>query len=538
MAKDDGFFSGLGSVLLGARSLSLKGILNRIQGVNTTPKPYKIQFKTEKTHPNTAKQIESLTKGLIDLPFSALDQHGIITKVEKQVLTPLVREDSAPPAPSTREKIAAPQQVDGRELHERLVIETATSIRPVDVPYPNLDCPDLYRKFSVVGVRDGNAHIISTNSLGKTHKTITYGIFDRHGKLRAKGITVREQVKVPSEGGPQYTKIGIIDLEKLLGLNAHTLNTLEDAINKGIVDLREAPVKGPTSVAETPASTLTMLEHIKSLLTQHEEERRVPFERRSGEDRRTKEQRGSSPDRRTGDRRHEEDNNVIQLLDVQQQEEMRSDKERRARYERRSARDRRAEQERRTIAERRSDLHTVVTRSAYVWDKHKLVAHVTDHWSENCKYEADVISTNQRGDYPLIHVLLNKQGSIGFKGEGGHEKRVFVKPDDEESTILRISGKTIVHIDRGAEGTFRLRPVKGTEAEATVIIAHDCLDHLRIEEKTLGKKRIKVEGLTVRVARGWKYLSIEDEKGNPLSITQKTKKPKAAADGTIPTPKL
>jgi hypothetical protein len=532
-----GFFYAILWLLKEARHFSPMRAYRGLRDWKSRPRLFDIQFKTQRNTPQ--KYHAYIDEGALDVPFSALDNHGIIKSSQlgaksearrTQETTPPVKEkirlNYAPPltssvaaeAAASKEKEPAPPV----DLHAAMMREAVASTEKLDPAFPNLDCVDLHYRFSIVGIRNSHMHLLARNALGKTFKTTVHNVFDQQGRLQVKGLQVRLPLpqKEKAEAETVYHSAGTIDLTGYVGLTAHTLAQLEDAINDGIKQLRRAEtepvaVPKPRPEVKAPLSTLSVLQSIRAVLKKSEpEERRNYADRRAGDDRRLLERR-DEPERRSGvDRRKSKEEKLKNFMLVKDEEYRKKD---RRLQERRSGTERRrGGTERRESTERRTELHIPVRRSQYIrGERNSIIAVVSDSWTIGQKEEGEEIILNPRDDFTSTQLFIDSVGGrIAVQGEVGARHETFILPHMGMPTLIRTNTDVTVHLAPRGKGLLYFKPLRKTRADVILRMPASMLAAATVELADKGRRTMLFGLLTVEVSRLHKSAVIQTLEGH------------------------
>lgn len=534
-----GIFHTILWLLKEARHFSPLRAYRGLKGLRNRPQLFDIQFRTQRKTPS--KTHAYIDEGALDVPFSALDNHGIITSSQlgakssarsthSNIAHPVkekIQINYAPPLPSSIPTLLpeAPQQKDMAtpvDLHAAMLREAVASTEKLDPAFPTLDCVDLHYRFSIVGIRNSHMHLLARNALGKTFKVTVHNVFDLQGRLHVKGLQVR--LPLPKKENPNtedvYHAAGTIDLTGYVGLTAHTLAQLEDAINDGIKQLRRAETEPaveqkPRTEAKPVLSTLSMLQSIRAVLKKSEpEERRDYADRRAGDDRRLLERR-DEPERRSGlDRRKAKEEKVKDFMLVKDEEYRR--KERRLKERRSGAERRRSTAERREKPERRTELHIPVRRSQYIRGEHNsIIALINDSWTIGQKEEGEEIILNPRDDFAATQIFMDSVGGrLAVQGEKGARHETFIVPHVGIQTLIRSNTDVTAHLVPTGKGLLYFKPLKKTRTDIILRMPASMLAAATVELEAKGRRTLMFGLLTVQVSRLHKSAVVQTFEGH------------------------
>jgi hypothetical protein len=501
------------------------------------PTLYKIQFKSERKEP--PRMPDMLHEGTLKVPFSALDEHGLIaqkagstqTKRRDDIKKEMPLPDKIPFDLNKQQKNIE-EALKKKDIHERMVSMNMADgeDKPVE-SHPFFDAPGIGHSFSVLGARNGHLHLLAKNALGKTDKVNIHNIFDKEGKLAVSGFTVRLPLNKDDEGNPAFGKVGLMDLSNYIGLNTHTLGALEDAINGEFGKIRNTVLKLEEAEAVRAAipSTQHVLENIKGMLmTQHgveerREEKSIYKDRRAGEERRQLDERRFFDRRKGSERRSKREGKIKNFLGVRL-EEFRKSKERRDDDRRRAKeKERRHSNDRRADAERRDELNITIERSANIWDsKGLLLAAASDVKRGGTCVKPANIETNVRGDCNALSVHLDhKPKEIFVAGEKGERRQIFITPTLNLPTRLKSYGDTKLYIDQHSIGHYKCSPANEKDDKLTIILPKEELSLLYLKATESGKRKLVIGSLRLDISKRWKHLVLQSSSGEEFNILSK-----------------
>lgn len=128
--------------------------------------------------------------------------------------------------------------------------EDVQALREPADPWAVLDCPELNCQFTVVGVRNGNIHLLSKNEMGITQNYKIEQVFGANGRPIVEGIAIREVRRAPSGQLQEPRLRGYIDFGNYIGVAAQATLAVEDIIKEGIQAARENRSEIPEHIQE------------------------------------------------------------------------------------------------------------------------------------------------------------------------------------------------------------------------------------------------------------------------------------------------
>lgn len=190
-------------------------------------KEHEVQYKNAL---NTARPVyDDLQQGTLEVKFSPVADNGLIKET------------------SYANRPVPPPRHEPAPLSEAAPFKPTPASIPLEMPIRYLDCPEMHAKFSVLGVRDGDIHILSEDTMGHKHTIIVEKVFGEKGRPVVKGLVIRHVTNdVPAKRRREIK--GFINFDNYIGISAYATLPLEDILREGVHNARQGNSPLPAEI--------------------------------------------------------------------------------------------------------------------------------------------------------------------------------------------------------------------------------------------------------------------------------------------------